>query len=398
MSSLDALVLNAEQNFVERFGRPPRWVVAAPGRANLIGEHTDYNDGFVLPLAIERHVVIAADRLAPRAATTEAPTIRLLSEATNQWAAIPLNGAITPGPIEWARYVRGVVAGFIGFGIRPEPFDAIIYSDLPIGGGLSSSAALEVATATLLEAITGVTLEPLAKALLCQKAEHEFAGVPCGIMDQCSSVMGIENSLLLLDCRAQTVQPVPLDPSLTILIINSNVKHALTDGGYASRRQQCEEAAKILGVPALRDATPEEVVQAGSRLGDVVYRRARHVTREIARTLQAVEAIRSGEWPRVGTLMYDSHASLRDDFQVSCPELDVLVEAAAKIGMEGGVIGSRMTGGGFGGCTISLVRKEMAHDIAERITTTYHQAMGREAAWLITRPAAGARVIRSNTV
>jgi galactokinase len=270
----------------------------------------------------------------------------------------------------------------------------VLHADLPQGGGLSSSAALEVAVATLVEALSGTTLAPLRKALLCQRAEHEFAGVPCGIMDQCSSVMGREGALLLLDCRSRQVQLTPLaGPEVVALIVNSNVRHELTDGGYAARRRQCEEAARTLGVPALRDVTPQGLERERSRLDDAHYRRARHVVTEIARTVEAADALRRGDWDTVGRLMYASHASLRDDFQVSCAELDLLVELAAGAG--DGVIGSRMTGGGFGGCTVSLVRREALDGVVRHVAGGYQRQAGREATVFVTRPVDGARVIKA---
>jgi galactokinase len=389
-TALDLLASAAEGEFVARFGRPPRWLAAAPGRVNLIGEHTDYNDGFVLPMAIDRHVVVAADR-----AEGGGRQARVFSATLGQWAGVSVEGPLAPGPVAWANYVQGVIAGFLDVGLRPGPFDAVIHSDLPPGGGLSSSAALEVAVATLLEAMTGTELDPLAKALLCQKAEHDFAGVPCGIMDQCSSVMGRAGSLLLLDCRSRQVRPTPLaDPDVVALIVNSNVKHALTDGGYAARRRQCEEAARILGVPALRDVTLEQLEQARSRLGELLYRRARHVVRENARTVEAAEAFARGDWETVGRLMVESHASLRDDYEVSCAELDLLVGLATSPGSGGGVIGARMTGGGFGGCTVSLVRRGALGGVTRHVAEGYMRGTGREATLFVTRPAGGARLLR----
>jgi galactokinase len=385
--SLAALIKAALDEFARRFGRPARYLAAAPGRVNLIGEHTDYNDGFVLPMAIDRHVLIAADRPAEE---TASPQVRLYSAALDRWASFATEEAATPGPADWSNYVRGVFAGFQAAGHRPGPFDAVIHSDLPVGGGLSSSAALDVAAATLLEALAGTRLDPLAKALLCQRAEHDFAGVPCGIMDPCASVMGRAGSLLLLDCRSRTVQLTPLaDPDILVLIVNSNVKHALTDGGYAARRRQCEDAARLLGVPALRDVTLEQLERARGRVDDLLYRRARHVVSENARTLQTADALRRGDWDRVGRLMLASHASLRDDFQVSCDELNVLV----KLATEAGAIGSRMTGGGFGGCTVTLVRRPSLDAVSRHISDGYLRETGRAASVFVTRPADGARLL-----
>ncbi|HVS37214.1 MAG TPA: galactokinase, partial [Gemmataceae bacterium] len=265
--------------------------------------------------------------------------------------------------------------------------------DVPVGGGLSSSAAIEVATATLIEAMTGSRLDLLRKALLCQKAENEFAGVPCGIMDQCASVMGQDGALLLLDCRSRTVRMTPLaDPDAVALIVNSNVRHDLGDGGYAVRRRQCEEAARSLGVAALRDVNVDHLEAERDRLGDVHYRRASHVVTEIARTVQAAEAIGRGDWPTVGRLMHASHVSLRDCFQVSCEELDLLVELTTACD---GVIGSRMTGGGFGGCTISLVRRDALDGVIHRVEQGYRAKTGKAATVFVTRPVDGAHVIRA---
>jgi len=394
MTSLELLAQAAEEEFARRFDRPPRWLVAAPGRVNLIGEHTDYNDGFVLPMAIDRHVVIAADRIGVTNDRVAPGQARLFSLALGEWAQVAVAVPIPPGTGTWGCYVQGVIAGCLAAGLDPGAFDAVVHSDLPLGGGLSSSAALEVATATLVEAMTGSRLEPLRKALLCQKAEHDFAGVPCGIMDQCASIMGRAGALLLLDCRSRTTQLIPLaDPQVAALIVNSNVKHALSDGGYATRRRQCEEAARLLGIASLRDASMDQLERARGTLDDVHFRRVRHVLSEIDRTVQTADALRRGDWDAVGRHMVASHASLREDYEVSCPELDVLVELAAAIGPAGGMIGARMTGGGFGGCTVSLVRREALDQIIPRIQEGYLRKTGRQATFCVTQPVEGARVL-----
>jgi galactokinase len=266
---------------------------------------------------------------------------------------------------------------------------------VPFGGGVSSSAALEVAAATLLEAIAGRSLDPIEKALLCQRAEHEFAGVPCGIMDQFTSVLARENHALMLDCRTRTATLVPMaDPSVTVLIINTNVRHKLVDGVYASRREQCETAAEILNVRALRDATLDRLAAAQTALTPVVFRRARHVITENSRTLEAAQAIQAGNWSKVGELMYASHASLRDDYEVSCPELNALVEIAQSIPEQDGMIGCRMTGAGFGGCAVSLVRTQSAKVIARKFEEGYENRTGNLPAIFSTRPAGGARMLK----
>jgi galactokinase len=232
--------------------------------------------------------------------------------------------------------------------------------------------------------------------LLCQKAEHEFAGVPCGIMDQFISVMGKANHLLLLDCRSREPQLVPVnDPSVELLIANTNVKHALGNGEYAIRRSQCEEAAKILGVASPRDANAELLGQKKEQMSDVVFRRARHVIGEIERTINAAEGLRNSNWPIVGQLMYASHRSLRDDYEVCCKELDVVVHIAEGIGEKGGIFGCRMTGGGFGGCAVALVKRDAIDAISKEIAVDYRQRTGIEAAIFVSRAAAGATVLRS---
>lgn len=385
--SLESPAARAAENFAASFGRAARWLVAAPGRVNLIGEHTDYNDGFVLPMAIERATVMAA-------APNEHHRITLRSATAKGEAVIDLRKPIDRGAPAWSNYVRGVIAGFQRWGVSLDGFDVFIASDVPLGGGLSSSAALEVATATLLEAITGRVLDPVEKALLCQRAEHEFAGVPCGIMDQFTSVMAKEGHLLLLDCRSRTTELVPMrDPSIAVLIINTNVHHELAGGEYARRRAQCEAAASALRVPSLRDATLDLLHEARAHMEPVAFRRARHVITEIERTRQAARAIRAGDWPATGQLMDASHASLRDDFEVSCAELDLVVELAQAIGESGGIIGCRMTGGGFGGCAVSLVRAEAVPQITTQIAAAYRKKTGLEPAIFSSRPAGGARVL-----
>jgi galactokinase len=387
---LTELANHTAEQFKKTYGRPPRWLVAAPGRVNVIGEHTDYNDGFVLPMAIERYAVMAADKSAGGKAMIQ---IRDVSGA--EPALIDLSAPPKPGAPKWGNYPRGVVAGCLARGINPGGLDVLLHSTVPLGGGLSSSAALEVCTATLLEAVTGKKMDPVQKALLCQKAEHEFAGVPCGIMDQFISVMGRENHLLLLDCRSRKTELVPMsDPSVQLLIANTNVKHELGSGEYAKRRAQCEAAAKILGVPSLRDATADALENARGKMDGVVYRRARHVIGEIERTVHAAEGVRASNWPTVGQLMYASHASLRDDYEVSCKELDVVVEIAETIGVKGGVYGCRMTGGGFGGCTVALVKTESVKAVSEKIAADYKTKTGIEAAIFVSRPAAGATIVK----
>jgi galactokinase len=391
MTSLQKLAAETAQQFLKTYGRPPRWIVAAPGRVNVIGEHTDYNDGFVLPMAIEHYAVMAADR------STDGKNIFQLRDVSGvEPVLVDLSAPVLPGEPKWGNYPRGVIAGFLARGINPGGLDVLLHSTVPLGGGLSSSAALEVSTATLIETVTGKKIDPVEKALLCQKAENDFAGVPCGIMDQFVSVMGRQNHLLLLDCRSRKTELVPMsDAAVSLLIVNTNVRHELTGGGYAQRRLQCEMAAKILGVPALRDATAAMLESAKGKMDETVFRRARHVIGEIERTVHAAEGVRASNWPAVGQLMYASHDSLRDDYDVSCKELDAVVEIAGSIGLKGGIYGCRMTGGGFGGCAVALVKTELVEAISEKISADYKKKTKIEATIFVSRPAAGATVIKA---
>jgi galactokinase len=386
--SLNLMADRAAALFARCFGDAPSSIVAAPGRVNLIGEHTDYNDGFVLPMAIERYTVIAA-------APNTSRDVTLHSTTTGETATFSVRRPVARGQPAWSNYVRGVVAAFQQPGRTDIGFDAVIESNLPYGGGLASSAALEVAAATALEALSGRPLEPLDKALLCQRAEHEFAGVPCGIMDQFTSILARKDHALLLDCRSRQTTAVPMsDPAVTVLIINTNVRHKLPESEYAKRRSQCEAAAGRLKVPALRDATVQALEATQGRMEAEVFRRGRHVVTENNRTLQTAKAIQASDWPTAGQLMYASHTSLRDDYAVSCPELDVVVDIARSIGEAGGMWGCRMTGAGFGGCVVSLVQTEAVPRITRAIDAAYEKRTGRQATIFSSRPAAGARVLK----
>jgi galactokinase len=373
--------------FREAFDRSPIYGAAAPGRVNLIGEHTDYNAGYVLPMAIERQTVIVAH---PR----EDGEARIHTAQLDEPAHFDVDDKLAPGEPGWSNYMRGVVAGFLQRGLYPGGFEALVDSNVPLGGGLSSSAALEVATATLLEQLAGQSLAPKEKALLCQWAEHEFAGMPCGIMDQFISAMGQAGAALLIDCRSQEAEPVAMDdPAIAVLIVNSNVEHELVGGEYAERRRSCETAASVLNVEALRDADQAMLDRAADSLDEQTYRRARHVISENQRVLDAAQALREGDWPRMGRLMAQSHDSMRRDFQISCPELDALVALAEQYIDSGEVYGARMTGGGFGGCTVTLVQAGAAERIGKQIAEAYEREVGITPSFFVSQPAAGARVL-----
>lgn len=391
--ALERVAHDAVRGFVDRFGGPPTWLVAAPGRVNLIGEHTDYNGGYVLPMTIDRHVVIAASP----AAGSDQRRMRVHSVAAAASAEIGLETEVHPGSPPWSNYVRGVVAGFqkrlshLSHGPAEIPsVDAVVASNLPQGAGLASSAALEVATANLLEVLTGVELTGMEKALLCQMAEHDYAGVPCGLMDQLICVHGDAGGPLLIDCLTQKARQVPLaDGGVTVLISNTDVRHRLADGAYAQRRAECESAARDLGVACLREASLDAVESAREALGAVLHRRARHVVTENARTVKAAELLEIGDLDGVGALMYESHRSLRDDYEVSCPELDVLVDAARDLGIRAGVYGARMTGGGFGGCTVTLMRTDQVEAVVLELGRRFERRTGRPLEAFVSRPASG---------
>ena len=352
--------------FRERTGRDPDGVWAAPGRVNLIGEHTDYNDGFVLPAAIDRQVVAAAGR-------GERHRLRAWSLQTGPPADLELDG-IGPGRVEgWAAYPAGVAWALGQAGVEVGGADLVVDGDVPAGAGLSSSAALECATATALADLFGAGLDRVALAGVARRAENEVVGVPSGVMDQMVSMLGRAGHALFLDTRSLGTEQVPLPleaAGLCLLVLDTRAGHRLVDGAYADRRAACEAAAATLGVAALRDATLEQVEAAAGELGEERFRRARHVVTENARVLEAVGLLRAGDLDRLGPLLAASHASLRDDYEVSSPELDTAVEAA----VAAGAVGARMTGAGFGGSAIALAGTELAGRVGDRVRDAFAAA------------------------
>jgi galactokinase len=344
--------------FREHTGRDPEGVWAAPGRVNLIGEHTDYNDGFVLPAAIDRLVLVAAGRRGDG-------RLRLWSLQAEPPADLELAG-IGPGKVGgWAAYPAGVAWALGQAGVELGGADLVVDGDVPAGSGLSSSAALECATATALADLGGAGLDRAALAGLARRAENEVVGVPSGVMDQMVSMLGRAGHALFLDTRSLGTEQVPLPleaAGLCLVVIDTRAGHRLVDGAYADRRAACRAAAAVLGVPALRDATPALLERYATALGDPGLRRARHVVTENARVLAAVELLRAGDLDRLGPLLAASHASLRDDYEVSSPELDTAVEAA----VAAGAVGARMTGAGFGGSAIALVETALSGRVADR--------------------------------
>ncbi|EDV27702.1 Galactokinase [Trichoplax sp. H2] len=370
--AVDIIFERACKTFQSKYQQKPTVAGCGPGRVNLIGEHTDYNDGFVFPMALQDATVVVG-RLSARN-ECRITTIAERADLPHEVEFLPhsKDQPLQPGKPSWANYVKGVIANYPG----PVPsFDAVIASSVPLGGGLSSSASLEVAFFTFLQQLapTPNPIDDKDKALACQKAEHDFANMPCGIMDQFISVMGKEGKALLIDCRSLETRLVAMnDPNIVVLITNTNVHHELTGSEYPSRRRQCEESAKLLGKKSLRDVTMEELKEAQSQFTDQeMYRRARHVVSEIIRCEQAARALENSDFETFGTLMVQSHESLRDDFEVSCPELDTVVKLAMEVD---GVYGSRMTGGGFGGCSVSLVEKKAVERAIKHIKAGYSNA------------------------
>ncbi len=370
--------------FRHRFGTPAHLVAVAPGRVNLIGEHTDYNEGHVLPLAIDRTVAVAA---APQADDVHAFSLDYGEDDSFSLAQIrplPEGG--------WRNYVRGVAWALREAGHGLRGLQLAFSGDIPIGAGLSSSAALEVAVAAAFAAAAEIPLDPRDLALLAQRSENDFVGVQCGIMDQLVAVFGQSHHALLIDCRSLDVEPVPLsldDQGVAVVIVDSAVRRSLGDSPYNQRRRECAQAAAALGVPALRDVAPDDLEARGPKLPAELYRRARHVVTEEARVTAAVAALRRGDLVTLGRLLYGSHESLRHDFQVSCPELDLLVELAAPVE---GVLGARLTGAGFGGCTLNLVRRGALDAFRRGVLETYRQRTGLPAQMHIVRAGRGLQV------
>jgi galactokinase len=353
------------QEFERRFQATPARVVRAPGRVNLIGEHTDYNDGFVLPMAIDRAVWIAMRprddrRVVAHSLDFEQVTEFSLEELKHEGAS-------------WAEYLKGVAWALQDAGYSLCGWEGVVAGDVPVGAGLSSSAAIEMATARVFAAASDWPWEAASMAKLGQRAENEWVGVNCGIMDQMISAAGVADHALLIDCRSLETQPVPLPPETTVVVLDTATRRGLVDSAYNERRAQCEAAARFFGVPALRDVSTEGFEANSGELEEVVCRRARHVITENARTLGAVEAMHRGDAVELGCLMDASHASLRDDFEVSSHELNTMVSCARR---QGACYGARMTGAGFGGCAIALVRADAAQGFAASVGADYLAATG----------------------
>lgn len=369
---------NLARAFAAEHGREPRFIAEAPGRVNLIGEHTDYNDGFVLPVAIDRTVAVA---IAPR----EDSRVRVQSVDRDQRDDFSLDNARRHPMGGWRNYVRGVLWALLDSQHPLRGVDLSISGDVPQGAGLSSSAALELALAGAICAASGVELPPREMALLCQRAEHMYAGVQCGIMDQFAAALGREGCALFIDCQSLETEDVPLPNGVAIVVIDSKLPRELAGTPYNQRRDQCAEAARALGLTSLRSAHDSQI----ESLPDDLRRRARHVVTENARVLAAKAALRDGDCGTLGLLFAESHASLRDGFEASTPEIDLLVELA---NAAPGAIGARLTGGGFGGCTVNLVEAAEAQRFGEIVVSQYRQRPGLDAEAHVCSAVDGMRV------
>jgi len=372
------------KRFETAFGGQAR-IYRAPGRVNLIGEHTDYNDGFVMPAAIDFATWMA---ISPR----EDRKLVVRSENISELAEFDLDAPSARGQHHWSDYVFGVAVVLEQAGHRLRGGNMLVYGEVPIGAGLSSSAAIEVASGYALLENSGLPVDRIGLARLCQRAENEFVGMRCGIMDQFISCCGRADRALMLDCRSLDYRLLPLPPQVSLVICNTMVKHELAGGEYNQRRAECEAGVHHLArslpqVRALRDVTLADLDRYGRDLPDVVYRRCRHVVSEDDRVGEAAAALERGDVAQFGRLMAESHRSLRDDYEVSCAELDLMVELAGKVD---GVFGARMTGGGFGGCTINLVASDRVEDFKRAVVAGYEQGTGRAPQVYVSTAAEGA--------
>ena len=378
-----------KDKFIEIYATEPR-LFRAPGRVNLIGEHTDYNDGFVLPMAIDRETAVA---ITPR----NDRLIRVYTANYNQSAEFDLDVERERQNGYWLNYIEGVARILEQKNVKLTGADLLIWSDVPTGAGLSSSAALEIVSGLALSEISNQTIDRTTLAQIGQQTEHDFVGVKVGIMDQFVSANARAGHALLLDCRTLNYENVPLDTKNTAVVMcDSLVSHELASSEYNTRRNQCEQAVEILkiflpNIIKLRDVSISEFEKYAAELPEIIRRRARHIITENERTLNAATALKNNDLETFGKLMWASHASMRDDYEISCRELDILVEIARKIN---GVLGARMTGGGFGGSTVNLVKRDCLEEFKEKISTEYQQKTGIELKILVSEASEGASEIR----
>lgn len=375
----DAIAQQLQQTLIER-GLSPQWAAMAPGRVNLIGEHTDYSGGFALPMAVDLYTIAVA-------APCAGHTIRVLSESKGM-AELNLRDLKPEG--DWADYLRGVLAGYVDREFSIPAMTVAIGGNLPLGAGLSSSASLELCFAMLIETATSKSLDPADRALLCQQSEHQFAGVPCGILDQYAVSFATADRAMLLDCRDRSTRPVTIPKSFAIAVVDSGVSHALGDGGYATRRSEVEAAEAALG-KSLRDA---ELTELDNISEENVRARAKHIITENARVIDFCSSIESGDGGAAGETMFASHRSLAQDFEVSCTELDQLVAAAQRHG----ALGARMTGGGFGGSMVALVGQEDKERFATALQADFQSGFDVTPTLRWVRPSAGTKALSLTTL
>jgi galactokinase len=381
-----SLLTKLEQTFRRRFGDAPQ-IAVAPGRVNLIGEHTDYNDGYVFPMAIDRHIGMAFRARSDR-------RLRVHAADMDDSCTIDLQDLASPPSPTWARYIAGMAWALRETDVSLNGFDAVVAGNLPIGAGLSSSAALEMASGLALTTVSDHPYSPTRMAQLGQRAENEYVGVSCGIMDQYASALSEPDASLLLDCRTLETTAVPLPDFVSILVMDSGVRRSLTDGTYNERHAQCQAALRHFqeiddDIDALRDVTPDLLEQEGDHLPERTYRRAQHVVHETRRPPRMAQAFRNGDAEEAGRLMNASHRSLRDLFDVSSPELNALVASAQK---HSACYGARLTGAGLGGCAIALVERNQAADVAQFVEKGYTERFSHEADFWSSRPVEGAHI------
>lgn len=386
MSIQDATVERARRSFLQFFDTAPEVLVRAPGRVNLIGEFTDFNDGFCLPCAIDRETVVAA-RLR---FDSRVRVIAIDVEGQDQFDVdMPIAAVASPN---WTNYVRGVFSALQGHGQRLAGVDLVITGNIPRGAGLSSSASLEIAVGETLRCLLDLPLTAFDLARAGQKAEHDFVGSRCGIMDQVASALGVRGHALLLDCASLHITPVPIPPDVAVLVVDSGIQRGLVESEYNARRDQCELAARFLGVATLREVSSGLLWTELRRMDPLLARRARHVVTESERTLQAAECLRMGDLQRLGDLLSQSHTSLRADFQVSLPPIDRLVEIIQSVlGTNGG---ARMTGGGFGGCVVAVAPRDFVAEVQSAVERRYRSPADKPGIVHVCTAADGVGVIR----
>jgi len=380
---ITTLKQRCEQRFTEHFGYAPSHFFQAPGRVNLIGEHTDYNQGFVLPCAIDYQTVVSC-------AKRQDNQVRVIAaDYDDQLDEFSLEAAIAPHPTAmWANYVRGVIKHLRQINDQFQGMDMVISGNVPQGAGLSSSASLEVAVGTAIQQLWQLPITPVDIALNGQAAENQFVGCNCGIMDQMISAMGNADHALLLDCQTLATQSVSMPEDIAVLIVNSNFRRTLVGSEYNLRREQCQQGAEFFGKPSLREVSLEEFYAQEPNMAPTVAKRVRHILTENKRTLEATEALRMGDLVRMGQLMAESHCSMRDDFEITVPEIDCLVELLQKaIGPEGG---ARMTGGGFGGCVVALLPTHRVPEVKAAMDSLYFKATGIKETYYLCHASQGA--------